>query len=169
MVSFDPGQIIDVLTRHRVRFVIIGGVAAELLDLPVPATIDIDITPDRNDANLDRLAAAFDELDAGLLTADDGGTWFPRTPTANWSQYNTLHLMTRHGPLDIVFAPDGAARGYHDLVTDAIEVRIADKTALVISPATWERLKHASGRAKDLEHLDSFYAHYPTDDRGTDL
>ena len=43
-------------------------------DLPVPATVDIDITPSRDPDNLERLAAAFDELEAGLLTADQGGT-----------------------------------------------------------------------------------------------
>lgn len=153
---FDPGAIVAVLNRHQVRFVVIGGMAAMVRDLPVPATVDIDITPARDTDNLERLASAFDELEAGLLTADRGGTWFPRHPISNWAQYDTLHLMTKYGPLDLVFAPDGAAHGYDDLEALADGQRVAGSDALVITVATWERLKEASGRAKDLEHLDRY-------------
>ena len=94
---FDPGAIVAVTNRHGVRFVVIGGMAAMVRDLPVPATVDIDITPSRDPDNLERLAAVFDELDAGLLTADQGGTWFPRHPLENWAQYDTLYLMSKYG------------------------------------------------------------------------
>lgn len=154
---FDPGAIVAVLNRHQVRFVVIGGMAAIVRDLPVPATVDIDITPSRDPPNLERLVAAFDELDAGLFTADRGGTWFPRHPIENWARYDTLHLMTKYGPLDLVFAPDGSARGYDDLATAADGQRVGGTEALVITVATWERLKEASGRAKDLEHLDLYH------------
>ena len=153
---FDPGAIIAILNRHEVRFVVIGGMAAMVRDLPVPATVDIDITPSRDPGNLERLAAAFDDLEAGLLTADQGGTWFPRHPLENWAQYDTLHLMSRYGPLDLVFAPDGAARGYEELAAFADSQQVAGSQALVITVSTWERLKEASGRAKDLEHLDLY-------------
>ena len=156
MPTLDTQGILRVLERHRVDFVIIGGIAAEIHDLPLAPTIDLDITPARGTGNLERLASAFDELEAGLLTVDEGGTWFPRHPLENWAQYDTLHLMTKHGPLDIVFAPDGARYGYDDLITDAAPAVFGDATPLVISVATWERLKEASGREKDLEHLDQF-------------
>lgn len=153
---FDPGAIVAVLNRHDVRFIVIGGMAAMVRDLPVPATVDIDITPSRDPDNLERLAAAFDELEAGLLTADQGGTWFPRHPTENWAQYDTLHLVTKYGPLDLVFVPDGATRGYDDLAASADDQLVEGSEALVITVAAWERLKEASGRAKDLEHLDRY-------------
>jgi hypothetical protein len=109
--ELDPGTIVRVLNLHGVRYVVIGGIAAEIHDLPVPATVDIDVTPSRDRTNLERLARAFDELDAGLYTAEEAGTWFPRTPVELWSQYDTLHLMTNAGPIDIVFAPDGGTIG----------------------------------------------------------
>lgn len=152
----DAEAIIEVLAHHGVQFVVIGGISAMVHDLPLPATIDVDVTPSRDTENLERLAAAFDELRAGLLTADTGGTWFPRHPVRNWAKYDTLHLMTIHGPLDIVFTPDGAERGYVDLAQDAEPHTFGGTTALVISVATWERLKEATGRAKDLEHLDLY-------------
>lgn len=83
MHELNPGAVLRVLNRHGVDFVVIGGLAAEIHDLPVPATIDIDLTPAKDPANLTRLAQAFDELDAGLYTAESAGTWFPRTPVEN--------------------------------------------------------------------------------------
>jgi hypothetical protein len=155
--ELDPTTIVRVLNGHRVRYVIIGGIAAELHDLPVPATVDIDVTPARDPINLERLARAFDELEAGLYTAEDAGTWFPRTPVEHWSQYDTLHLMTKAGPIDIVFIPDGAPSGYTDLSEHAIPAELGDQTVMIITVAKWEALKQATGRAKDLEHLDRFY------------
>ena len=128
-----------------------------MLDLPVPATVDIDLTPARDHKNLERLARAFDELEAGLYTAEDAGTWFPRTPVELWSQYDTLHLMTVAGPIDIVFTPDGAPSGYADLAEHAVRAELHGQTVMIITVAKWESLKQATGRPKDLEHLDRFY------------
>jgi hypothetical protein len=157
--DLDIAGVVRTLNAHGVRYVVIGGVAAMVHNLPLPATVDIDVTPSRDKKNLERLAKAFDALEAGLLTADKAGTWFPRHPVEHWAQYDTLHLMTKHGPLDIVFTPDGAPRGYEDLKPGSEEqtVQPPDARALVISVALWEQLKHAAGRAKDLEHLDRFY------------
>ncbi len=135
----------------------IGGIAALIHDLPVPATVDIDLTPARDRKNLESLARSFDDLEAGLNTAEGGGTWFPRIPVENWAHYDTLHLVTRYGPVDIVFAPDGATRGYDDLAGSAERHMLDGEPVLVITPTTWETLKQASGRAKDLEHLDRYY------------
>jgi hypothetical protein len=65
-------------------------------------------------------------------------------------------LITDLGALDIVLAPDSAPRGFDDIVDDATErpALAGDGRALVISVDTWERLKPAAGRAKDLEQLD---------------
>ena len=71
MPDLDAAAIVRVLNRHGVRFVVIGGIAAQLHDLPVPTTIDIDVTPARDHQNLERPARAFDEFDAGLHTAEE--------------------------------------------------------------------------------------------------
>lgn len=156
--ELDITSIVRTLNAHRVEYVVIGGVAALAHDLPVPATVDIDVTPARDHKNLTRLAAAFDDLNAGLMTADEAGTSFPFEPVDNWARYDTLHLMTKFGALDLVFVPDGAPGGFDDLVASADErdVGPAGARAQVISIAAWQRLKQAAGRAKDLEHLDLF-------------
>ncbi len=91
--------------------------------------------------NLERLARAFEELDAGLYSAENAGTWFPRTPVEHWAQYDTLHLMTMFGPVDLVFAPDGAPSGYAELVTKAEHSTLDDEPVTVISVSAWETLK----------------------------
>ena len=63
----DPGRaaIIQALERHRVRYVVIGGAAAQARGW-LETTDDIDVTPERSEENLERLAAVVEELDAGL-------------------------------------------------------------------------------------------------------
>ncbi|MGE0879634.1 MAG: hypothetical protein AB7L13_03840 [Acidimicrobiia bacterium] len=157
MPDLDAAAVVRVLNRHRVDYVVIGGMAALLHDLPVPATEDIDVTASRRRANLERLAQAFEELEAGLYTSEAGGSWFPRVPVENWAQYDTLHLMTRFGAVDIVFAPDGAPGGFGDLKGGSVQLTVEDERVRVVTPATWESLKQASGRAKDLAHLEQYW------------
>ncbi len=94
MPDLDAAATVRVLNRHSVRYVVIGGIAAQLHDLAVPATIDI------------------------------------------------------------VFTPDGAPAGYADLRTKATRATLGDEPVMVITVSTWEALKQATGRAKDLGHLD---------------
>ena len=70
MASFDPEATVRILNKHGVRYDVIGGMAAQLHDLPVPATVDIDVTPAHDRKNLERLADAFDELEAGFSPND---------------------------------------------------------------------------------------------------
>ena len=49
----DPLQgLVKVLNRHGLHYVVIGGAAALVRDLPLPATVDLDVTPATDDANL---------------------------------------------------------------------------------------------------------------------
>jgi hypothetical protein len=70
-----------VLFNHDVRFVVIGGMAARLHDT-AHATIDIDICPSTEDANLNRLAGALRDLGARLrVEGDPAGVPFDPTRT----------------------------------------------------------------------------------------
>jgi len=146
-------ELIAALTRNAVDFVVIGGVAAQLHQLPMPATVDLDITPSRTPENLTRLAKVFDEIDATLATAADYGTWFPRHPISNWAQYDTLHLVTKFGLLDLVFVPEGSEDGFNELIRESQKLQLGKQSVRVISVDTWERLKLATKRDKDIFHL----------------
>ncbi|MDE0191121.1 MAG: nucleotidyltransferase, partial [Gammaproteobacteria bacterium] len=61
--EFDPQRILDALAVERVRFVLVGGMAA-VLHGDVGVTLDVDITPAPDEANLDSLARALRSLNA---------------------------------------------------------------------------------------------------------
>ena len=146
-------ELIAALTRNAVEFVVIGGVAAQLHRLPMPATVDLDITPSRSPENLIRLAKVFDEIDAALATAGEYGTWFPRHPISNWAQYDMIHLVTKFGLLDLVFAPEGSEDGFNELIRESQKLQLGKQSVRVISVDTWERLKTATKRDEDIYHL----------------
>ena len=154
MPEFDPVAALRVLSRHQVDFVVVGGIAARLRGAPL-LTQDIDITPSRDHRNLDRLAAALEELEARLRTATEPeGVAFPFDPAllesaAVWT------LTTKHGDLDLVVSPAGTG-GYPDLLRDANELTVAvdpDLEVMVASLADVIRSKEAAGREKDRAAL----------------
>jgi hypothetical protein len=146
---FDPERLLEVLHRHRVEFVLIGGVAAAVRGSPLP-TADVDITPDPSPDNLDRLAAALRELGARIRTGEPEGVAFPIDGSFLAAQPRLLNLTTSAGDLDLTFVPSGFEGGFRQLVpeSDLIELvavaptRVARLRAII-------RSKEAAGRDKD--------------------
>ena len=107
------------LARHRVVFVLIGGAAIQSHGHRYD-TQDIDLAPDATPENLARLADALDDLGCRLITDPaDAASWVP-LPSGYFTQRSLLsattwNLATRHGQLDLCFAPAGFPRGYADL------------------------------------------------------
>jgi hypothetical protein len=149
-VPYDAAAIVGALQKHRVRFVVTGGVAAIAQGSPLP-TEDIDVTPDRSPGNLRSLVDALNDLDAKLRT-ESGGVDFPIEPqmlggTAMWT------LTTRAGDLDLVFEPPGT-RGYDDLRRRALELDLGSGApVLVAALPDVIRSKEASSREKDRAQL----------------
>jgi hypothetical protein len=149
--DFDPVAMLGALTEAGVRFVLIGGMAA-ILHGDVGVTVDLDIAPEHEPENLERLAAALRGLDARIRTAgapkglafDCSGAFL-----RNLSSDSILNLTTRAGDLDLSFRPSGTS-GYPDLRRDALEIE-AERglRILVASLADVIRSKEAAGREKD--------------------
>jgi hypothetical protein len=143
--------LLEALTRHGVRFVVIGGIAALSQGSPLP-TEDVDVTPERDDENLDRLSAALADLDARLRTQVGDVVPLPRDPRL-LAQADTWTLTTKYGDLDVVFSPPGTG-GYDDLRRDAFEVDLGQDVRVgVASLADVIRSKEASNRPKDRAQL----------------
>ncbi len=152
MNPFDPVRILDVLGRHGVEFVVIGGFAAELYRVPIPATRDIDVTPRVSPANLARLSAALEELGARVRTsAVPEGLAFSHD-ASSLARTTIWNLTTAAGEFDLTFRPAGT-EGYDDLVVDAVVVAIGDHDLAVAALADVVRSKEAAGRPKDLSTL----------------
>ncbi|HEX8683809.1 MAG TPA: hypothetical protein VF707_15935 [Ardenticatenaceae bacterium] len=120
----DLPQLLDVLTRHGVRYVLTGSVAAKLYGVEVHEPGDLDITPALDHENLRRLADVLLEIEAQLEEASAGHwetqpngekKWVAddltpalREARANWSpdptDLTTLdHLfLSRYGNFDVV-------------------------------------------------------------------
>ncbi len=136
------------LERHEVRYVVIGGLAAELRGSPY-ITRDVDVTPARGRHNFAKLAAALRELEAKLRVP---GLDYPvEVPLDEHSfdQGSTWSYVTKHGYLDIALLPDGT-RGYEDLRRGATRERITDTLDVCVAAlADVIRSKEAAGREKD--------------------
>ncbi|MDQ6616077.1 MAG: hypothetical protein M3083_15410 [Actinomycetota bacterium] len=76
----DAERIVEVFNRHQVRYVTIGAFAARQHGALLPPTQGIDFTPAAGRANLERLSAALDELDARVRTEVPGGLAFNQDP-----------------------------------------------------------------------------------------
>jgi hypothetical protein len=147
--EFQPGEILAVLDRHGVAYVLIGGYAALLHGSTLPTT-DIDITPRRDRENLTKLVAALNELDARIrVSADDEPLPF-RTSPESLSTVTVLNVAPKFGDLDLVVQPAGFPTGYEGLAPDAtvetiagVDVRVATLDDVIAS-------KEAAGRDKDF-------------------
>ena len=149
--DFDPERMLSVLAEEGVQFVLIGGMAA-ILHGDVGVTVDLDVVPDRDAANLERLARALRTLGARIRTEgepeglafDCSGQFF-----ANLSPDSIVNMTTEAGDLDVTFRPSGT-RGFPDLQRDAIEIEAAPRLHIrVASLPDIIRSKEAAGREKD--------------------
>ena len=147
----DVEAILDSLSRHEVRYLVIGGIAAVLFGSPYP-TEDLDICPDGKGSNRQRLSEALIELDAK--------EWDPHKDEfveREWTEDllatdKTWLLETRFGRLDIVFAPAGTG-GYSDLAHRRQMIRLGDRDTPVSAIEDLIRMKEAAGRERDRQQV----------------
>lgn len=153
----DRSALLDALNRHGVRFVLVGGLAAQAYGAS-RATQDADICPEWTTENLDRLAAALTELGAQLKIGERSVDTLEVALDAH-----TLHSFeigtwrTAAGDVDVLLGIPGASRRqlvrYEELAQNAIELRINQIRVLVASLTDIIRSKEVTRRPKDLEAL----------------
>ena len=152
----QPQELFDTLARHRVAYVLIGGLAATLHGSSA-LTNDADICPDPARENLERLAGALRDMDA-RIRSDTESDGVPFSLDADFlGRMNLVNLTTRFGDFDIAFRPAGS-HGYDDLVQRATEVAIDGTIVPVASLADIIRSKEVANRPKDRATLPILYA-----------
>ena len=140
--------------RHEVRFIILGGIAERLLGSP-RTTEDFDLCPEMGRANLARLAAMLNEVEAVWRRAGMEETGIPTAEpwsARSFASQTSLALLTKFGSFDIWPRPDGT-EGYRDLIRKAVAVEIGGDTAKVVHLDDGIRIKRAIGGPKYLSHL----------------
>jgi hypothetical protein len=155
--SLNAAAIVDVLNRNHVKFVVIGAFAAIAQHAPIPATRDIDLTPDSSLENLTRLSTALKELGARIRAgAVDEGIPFDHDGKS-LAASSVWNLICPLGEFDISFVPSGIAGGYEELAVRAHRMRVDSVDVMVADLSDVIRSKEAAGRPKDLQVLPILY------------
>jgi len=144
-------ELLERLVEAEVRFVLVGGLAVNAWGL-LRATRDVDVVPDPDPANLDRLDALLRELggkvDAGgRLLDSDAITTFLRTGD------RTL-VQTELGQVDVLQGLPQVPR-FEDLEKQARSVDIEGLAVLVCSLDHLLEMKRASNRPRDQEDVEA--------------
>jgi predicted nucleotidyltransferase len=140
-------RILELLDKHGVEFVVVGGVAAVLQGAPV-TTFDIDALVKLSDDNAERLLEALRELDAHYR--EHGPSHRPTK--SDLLAGGHLLLMTAAGPFDVL-GFIGRNQSYDDLISSIEELTIGTMTVKVLSLDELIAQKSASGRDKDQAAL----------------
>lgn len=157
--SGEPGDrplavasLIEVLARHGVDYVVIGGVATQVHGHR-RTTMDLDLTPDPNPENLARLGAALVELEARPVESDfEGAEISVADPERLAVAAVVPPLRTRHGQLHVLKEPKGG-RGFDELREAALVVDLNGVEVAIVSLDDLIRMKRAAGRPGDIEDV----------------
>ncbi|MEX2253046.1 MAG: DUF6036 family nucleotidyltransferase [Thermoleophilaceae bacterium] len=147
----DTRGLLEVLERHGVEYVVVGGVAVQAHG-HFRSTADLDVIPSPGLANVSRLAEALAELEAeGFGTSRPVDVSDPQL----LRRAPMIPLMTRHGRLDLlaIGVTDGTPRTYDELRRRALEVELGDVTVAIAGTDDLIRMKRATGRDRDLDDI----------------
>jgi hypothetical protein len=158
-IDAEREALLKTLVAHNVQFVVIGGAGIQSHGRRYD-TLDIDVTPDRDEDNLQRLADALNELECRLVTDPaNAAAWVPLPPdyfTPRGLLAATVwNLATRYGQLDLSFTPSGFPAGYEVLAPRAERLTVAGTriAVLVASLDDIHKSKRAADRPKDRAYF----------------
>lgn len=162
--GFHPREILRALARHRVSYVVVGGVAVQAHG-GQRLTQDLDLVVPSDQENFERLAGALTELDARILGPDGQRSAVPPSAVL-LSSGDLWHLDSDHGLVDVLLLP--AALGSFDELCDrAHDVELGELVVVVAARSDLIAMKQASGRPQDLEDVDLLKS-FDEDDPGID-
>lgn len=149
----DPSRIFRFLAEHRVRSVLVGGLAAAAQGAS-RLTYDVDLCFEQGEENCRRLASALDAL--GARTVPPREPPIAITPPL-LASHRLVHLTTPAGRLDLIAEIPGLGR-YEELVEGTDRIRLGEVELRVLSIEQLIRAKQALDTPKDRDHLDQLLA-----------
>jgi hypothetical protein len=146
---------------HEVAFIVVGGYAVAAHG-HVRATKDIDICPDPDEANLQNLANALDELEAQPIGLDEFSGEFDHAPDLDGLKPGgNRTLATKHGRLDVLqhiagLGEDGG--GWKELSRHAVTRDFLGYQSHFCSYEDLIAMKQGAGRPQDEIDIKSLKA-----------
>lgn len=148
--SFDVSKILETLCRHRVRFIIVGGVCSALHGGTV-LTHCLEVVPARDEDNIERLVAALDELDAAYRMQPERSLRPGRDALRGTGHHL---LLTKHGPLDVLDAV-GHGHTFEHLLPHTLRVDVGEgMECLMLDLPTLIGVKQETAGDKDRAALE---------------
>jgi predicted nucleotidyltransferase len=157
-------ELLDRLTAAEVRFVIVGGLAVNAWG-HVRGTLDVDLVPDPDRGNLDRLASVLEEAGGRVETAQ-GRLAASAIRTFLAAGDRTL-VATELGPVDVL---QGLPQipPFSQLDAEAVAVDLGGTVVRVCSLETLLAMKRASDRPRDRDDLEALEAAHSSGEREPD-
>lgn len=144
----DVEAILASLVRHRVDFVVIGGVASQTHG-SMRMTADLDLIPAPTPENLERLAKALRSLGARVLNA---GREMERITAELLPQATIWQFSTAAGGIDVIHEAPGS-RPFDELRGDALLIGLGELEIPIVGLDDLIAMKLARGRPVDLEDV----------------
>lgn len=150
----------EVLAKHRVNYVLIGGIAG-LVHGASRVTVDADVVPETTPENLERLLDALAELDAAVFVSperqavEDGLPWEVEVlhkGAPALLEAEAWHFTTTGGRIDVVLEAAGVG-GYEEHRAGADEFDVFGVRVAVAGLDDLIASKQTLGRAKDASIL----------------
>lgn len=145
--AFAFRDLLEVLARHGVEFVVVGGLAGVLHGSPIP-TRDVDIVHARTPDNIQRLLGALRELEATYRNDTRGLT--PNESHLRGPGHQLL--LTIFGQLDVLGSL-GPGLDHPLLASDAAEFDLGGVRVRALSLDRLIAIKQTLDRPKDKLHL----------------
>jgi hypothetical protein len=147
----DARALFRVLAEHRVEYIVVGGFAVYAHGF-LRGTVDLDVIPRPDLANLSRLGEALVSIGARVHRAAE---------PVNVADPHILQraalvpLMTDHGRLDLlnVASTSGVPADYASLRERALEIELDDMRLAIIGLDDLIRMKRAASREQDLADI----------------
>ena len=136
-------EILEILNKYKVEYIVVGGVAAVIQGAPI-TTFDLDTLVRVEGGNAERLLKALSKLEACYREHQT-----PLKPTKeDVMAGGHMLLMTRAGPLDVL-GFIGSGRRYEDLISVSSEIGMTVGTLRVLDLEELIRQKKILDRPKD--------------------
>lgn len=144
-------EILEVLAKHDVRFVIAGGVAVGLHGF-VRATKDMDLVMDFSAGNVEKFAAALKEIGFVPKVPIKISDLADEKKRESWIKEKNAVVMSFYNPGDLFFQVD-VFLGKDAANVASVDKRVRDLIIKVASLDELIKMKKEAGRPRDLIDL----------------